>query len=384
MKVAKFTIYIVAAFLFLNSCNEDTSNENAEATMAEEPSLKSSFRENFLIGAALNATQIKGEDSQAAELIAKEFNSITPENIMKWMHIHPIRDSFGFELPDKFVALGEKHGMNIVGHTLVWHSQLADWVNDVKNAAEMEAVLDNHINTIVGRYKGRVNGWDVLNEALNEDGTLRESVYLKTMGEGYIQKAFELAAAADPAAELYYNDYNLCEPKKRAGCIEMIKKLQASGTKINGVGIQAHFGLGYPPLEEIEKSIEEYAALGLKVHLTEVDITVIPNPWDLKGFDVDQNFEGSPFMNPYPESLPDSVQVELAQRYQDIFKILLKHQDKIARVTFWGVNDGQSWKNDWPIKGRTNYPLLFDRDFKPKKAYQSVIELKKKEKTDKP
>ena len=381
MEFTKLTLLAAVATLLLFSCKQDTSHHE---TVSEESSLKNAFKDDFYVGAALSADQIEGKDPKAAALIPKQFNSITAENIMKWMHIHPGRDSFNFGLPDKFVAMGEKHGMYIVGHTLVWHSQLAPWMDEVKDAAEMEAVMTQHINTIVGRYKGRVNGWDVVNEALNEDGTLRESIFLKTMGEEYLQKALELAPAPDPKADFFYKDYNLCEPAKRKGCIEMIKKLQAAGVKIDGVGIQAHFGLGYPPLEEIEKSIEEYAALGLKVHFTELDITVIPNPWDLKGADVNQNYEGSPFMNPYPDALPDSVSLELAQRYQDIFKILLKHRDDINRVTFWGVNDGQSWKNDWPIKGRTNYPLLFDREFKPKKAYEGVMELKQHEKKVKP
>jgi endo-1,4-beta-xylanase len=380
MKTIRHLLFLTAVFLFFNNCKEESSKDGAATTATEEATLKNAFKENFYIGAALNAAQINGEDAQATALLLKEFNSITPENRMKWMHIHPGRDSFDFLIPDKYVALGESNNMFIVGHTLVWHSQLAPWVNEVKDAAEMEAVLTNHINTIVGKYKGRVNGWDVLNEALNEDGTLRESIFLKTMGEGYIKKAFDLAAAADPEAELYYNDYNLSQPKKLQGCIEMIKKLQASGTKIDGVGIQGHWSINGPSVEQIEAAILAYHELGLKVHFTEVDITVLPNPWDLKGAEVDQNFEGSPFMNPYPDALPDSVQVNLAQRYQDIFKVLLKHQDKIERVTFWGLNDGQSWLNGWPIKNRTNYPLLFDREFKPKKAYDSVMELKKKEK----
>ncbi|MCB0644597.1 MAG: endo-1,4-beta-xylanase, partial [Phaeodactylibacter sp.] len=305
--------------LLLVSCTEAGQPE-AESAAAATPSLKSAFQDDFRIGAALNAAQIKGEDPKATELLEREFNSITPENRMKWMHIHPGRDSFDFQVPDQFVALGEKNEMFVVGHTLVWHSQLAPWVSEIQDAAEMETMLEDHINTIVGRYKGRVNGWDVVNEALNEDGSLRESVFLKTLGPDYLKKAFSLAAAADPAAELYYNDYNLCEPAKREGCVALVKDLQAAGVKIDGVGIQAHFGLDYPPLEEIEKSITAFADLGLKVHFTEVDITVIPNPWDLQGADVNQNFEGSPMMNPYPESLPDSVQTVLADRYQAIFE----------------------------------------------------------------
>jgi len=368
-------LFLLAALplLLFNGCSQSTHQEN----ITDEPlSLKAAFRDNFHIGTALNKSQINEAIPEAATLIQKEFNSITAENMMKWMHIQPATDTFNFELSDKFVELGEKNDMFIIGHTLVWHSQLAPWANEIKDREEMIGHLQNHISTIVGRYKGRVNGWDVLNEALNEDGSLRNSIFLQLFGEEYIKAAFELAAEADPEAELYYNDYNLCNPAKREGAIELVKKLQASGTRIDGVGIQAHWNLNHPSLEEIEKSILDYAALGVKVMFTEMDVTVIPNPWDLQGADVDQNLEGSEFMNPYTEGLPDSVQTQLAKRYEDIFKLFLKHENKITRVTFWGVNDGQSWKNNWPIKGRTSYPLLFDREYKPKMAYHSVMDLK--------
>ncbi len=372
MKLFPLILLTSTFLLCMVCCVEETRND----LPANAPTLKNTFEADFYVGAALNREQINGNDSLALNLVKKEFNSITPENIMKWMHIHPAPDQYNFEMPDKFVELGEKNNLHMVGHTLVWHSQLAPWMNEVNDGKTLMYHLEDHIKTIVGRYKGRVQGWDVLNEALNEDGSLRQSIFYNLAGEDYIKRSFELAAEADPEAELYYNDYNLCNPPKRKGCIELVKKLQANNTKIDGIGIQAHFGLDYPSLEEIETSILEYAALGVKIMITEMDITVIPNPWDLRGADVDQNYEGSPFMNPYPLTLPDSVQTELAKRYEDIFKIFLKHKDKISRVTFWGVNDGQSWKNDWPIKGRTNYPLLFDREFKPKKAYNSILSLK--------
>ncbi|MBX2873603.1 MAG: endo-1,4-beta-xylanase [Saprospiraceae bacterium] len=350
---------------------------NSDTALANPPSLKTAYQGNFHIGAALNRPQIYEADSVAAALIRKEFNSITAENMMKWMHIHPGVDSFQFEAADKFVTLGEENDMFIVGHTLVWHSQLAPWVQEITDRDSMLQHLQNHVSKIVGRYKDSVRGWDVVNEALNEDGSLRSSLFLELIGDEYLLKAFEWAAAADPAAELYYNDYSLCNPAKREGAIALVKRLQANGVKIDGIGMQGHWGLDSPSLEEIENSILAYSALGVKVMITELDINVIPNPWDLEGADVNQNFEGSPFMDPYPAGLPDSVQIQLAQRYEDIFKLFLKHEDKIARVTFWGVNDGQSWKNDWPIKGRTNYPLLFDRAFQPKKAYHRVMGLKK-------
>lgn len=345
----------------------------------ETLTLKDSYKNDFYIGTALSADQIEEKDPKVDSLIRTEFNAITAENIMKSMYTHPQKDKYDFTLSDKFVAYGEKNKMFIHGHTLIWHSQLAPWMEKIADSTEMKAFMKDHITTIVSKYKGRINSWDVVNEALNEDGTLRPSVFLKTLGEKYLVDAFKLAAKADPKVDLYYNDYNIEEPAKRAGAIALIKKIKAEGGKIDGVGIQGHWRLHSPSIEEIEKSILEYSALGIKVAFTELDITVLPNPWDLKGADVNQNFEGSAKMNPYPKTLPDSVQTKLAERYASIFKLFLKHKDKISRVTFWGVYDGQSWLNDWPIKGRTNYPLPFDKDLKHKQAYDSILKLNKTE-----
>lgn len=342
----------------------------------ETASLKDVYKNDFYIGTALSANQIEEKDKKEDSLIRKEFNAITAENIMKSMFTHPQKDKYDFTLSDKFVAYGEKNKMFIHGHTLIWHSQLAPWMEKIADSTEMKAFMKDHITTIVSKYKGRINSWDVVNEALNEDGTLRKSVFLNTLGEKYLVDAFKLAEKADPKAELYYNDYNIEEPAKRAGAIALIKKIKAEGGKVDGVGIQGHWRLESPSIEEIEKSILEYSALGIKVAFTELDITVLPNPWDLKGADVNQNFEGSAKMNPYPKALPDSVQTKLSERYASIFKLFLKYKDKISRVTFWGVHDGQSWLNDWPIKGRINYPLLFDKDLKHKPAYESVLKLK--------
>ncbi len=288
---------------------------------------------------------------------------------MKCEIIHPGWNEYNFTLADKYVAYGQSHKMSIVGHTLIWHSQLSPFVKNIRSRDSLLLFMTNHINTVAGRYAGKVNSWDVVNEALNEDGTLRNSIFLDKMGEDYIRKAFELAAKAAPNTELYYNDFNIEQPKKRAGrnCVD--KKLKASGTRIDGIGIQAHWNMKGIPLQDIENSILEYSALGLKVSFTELDISCLPNPWDLKGAEVNQNFEGSPAMNPYPGGLPDSLQLKLAKCYEDLFKLFIKYKDKIERVTFWGVNDGQSWLNNWPIKGRTNYPLLFDRNFKGKPAF---------------
>jgi endo-1,4-beta-xylanase len=248
----------------------------------------------------------------------------------------------------------------------------------IKDSVTMADAMTNHINTIVSRYKGRINSWDVVNEALNEDGTLRKSVFLKTYGKDFLTLAYKLAAKADPKTDLYYNDYNLCTPKKRKGAVELVKNLQKNGAKIDGIGEQGHWHLNTPTLEEIEQTILDFSALGIKVAITELDISVLPNPKNVVGADINQRAEASEKMNPYPKVLPDSIQKQLADRYEAIFKIFLKHQDKISRVTFWGVNDTQTWLNDFPVRGRTNYPLLFDREYKPKKAYFSILSLKEK------
>jgi endo-1,4-beta-xylanase len=362
---------LFASLVLISSCN------SIQKTSEGATSLKNAYKKDFYIGTAINQSQINETNPLVTNLISKEFNSITAENIMKSMFMHPEQDKFDFKLTDKYVAFGEKHNMFIHGHTLIWHSQLAPWMTKMKDSVSMAKMMTNHIATIVEKYKGRIDSWDVVNEALNDDGTLRKSVFLDTYGKDYLTFAFKLTAKSDPKADLYYNDYSLCQPAKRKGAITLIKNLQKNGAKIDGVGEQAHWSLTSPSLDEIEKTILDFSALGLKVAFSELDITVLPNPWDLKGADVNQKFEASEKMNPYPKGLPDSIQKQLADRYETIFKLFLKHKDKISRVTFWGVNDGQTWLNDWPIKGRTNYPMLFDREFKPKSAYNSVIGLKK-------
>lgn len=339
--------------------------------------LKSVFANDFLIGAAINTNQLLEKDSNAIALLPSEFNSITPENIMKCEIIHPEWDKYNFELADKIVALGQKHKMFTVGHTLVWHSQLSPFVKNIKSKDSLALFLAQHIETIASRYDGKINAWDVINEALEEDGTFRKSIFLELLGEDYLVEAFRLAQKASPNSELYYNDYNIEQPKKRAGAIKIIKKIQEAGVRIDGVGIQGHWSINGLPLEDIEQSILEYSALGVQVMFTEVDITVLPNPWDLRGADVNQNFPGSPYMNPYPSGLPDSTQQKLADEYENLFKLFLKHKDKISRVTFWGISDANSWLNGWPIRDRTNYPLLFDRQYQPKPAYHRVTALGK-------
>lgn len=350
------------------SCSEKDTKEAA---------LKNYFENEFLIGAALSARQISEQTVNQNALIAREFNSYTAENVMKSMHIHPSKDEYNFDLPDQLFALADQNDAKVHGHTLIWHSQLSRFFQGVTDQDEMRTLMTDHINTIAGRYAGRVDSWDVVNEAVEGDGSLRASVFYNVLGEDYLSMAFQMTAAIDPDADLYYNDYSMTGEAKRKGVIRMVKKIQADGAKIDGIGMQGHWHLETPTLEEIETSILEYAALGLKVAITELDIDVLPNPGSVSGAEISQRAETNAAINPYTEGLPDSVSVALGKRYEDIFRLFKKHEKVISRVTLWGVNDGNSWKNNFPARGRTNYPLLFDRNNLPKEAYHRVMQVKK-------
>lgn len=348
---------------------------------AEPPSisaLKTAFADHFLMGAALNTKNFTEKDAAKSALIKKHFNSITPENALKWGPIHPELDKYNFDQADRYVEFGVKNQMFTIGHTLLWHQQTPDWVfQDAKGKPlDRDALLErmrDHIQKVVGRYKGKINGWDVVNEALNDDGSLRQTQWLKIIGPDYIEKAFVFAHAADPEAELYYNDYSLELHAKRDAAVALVKKLQAAGIHISGIGSQTHAGLDRPSVQEVEDSLIAFGQLGVKVMITELDISLLPNATQNQGADVSARATYDDALNPYPDSLPQEMQEKLAARYADLFAVYIKHADKIDRVTFWGVTDGESWLNNWPVRGRVNYPLLFDRANQPKPAFHAVI-----------
>jgi len=344
------------------------------------PSLKEVFKDDFPIGVALSLDQIYGREPAALRLVERHFNSITPENILKWEVVHPEPDRYDFEAADRYVALGERLGMQIIGHTLVWFHQTPQWVFRDGGGRPLgrQALLDRmkeHIFTVMGRYKGRIHGWDVVNEAVAEDGSLRPCKWLELIGEEYVCKAFEYAMQADPTAQLYYNDYDLEKPSKREGVIRLIKGLQSRGLRIDGMGTQGHWFLDQPGLDQIEASILDLARLAPKIMVTELDVGVLPfYPLDAPVVDL-VSFDAATqrSYNPYPDGLPPSVQDALANRYAELFGLFCRHRDKISRVTFWAVHDGQSWRNYWPIRGRAEYPMLFDRQCRPKPAFWAVV-----------
>lgn len=353
----------------------------AQTASRETGSLKDAYKDHFVVGAAINLSQIFEQDDRGTPIIANQFNSITPENVLKWALVHPQADRYDFTAGDRYVEYGLKHKMFIVGHCLVWHNQTPKWVFQDENGNPLtrDALLKrmhDHIATVVGRYKGKINSWDVVNEALNEDGSMRQTPWLKIIGEDYIEKAFEYAHEADPKAELYYNDFSLENEPKRNGAIALIKKLQAKGVPIAGVGLQNHDNLEWPTVEQEDATIGAFEKLGLKVSISELDITVLPSPNKRGTAEMTATAEAQQAQNPYTNGLPEPVQQNLGKRYADLFGVFIKHHG-IERVTFWGVTDGDSWLNDWPVRGRTNYPLLFDRNGAPKPAFNAVIDAAK-------
>jgi endo-1,4-beta-xylanase len=343
-----------------------------------QPSLKDAYQGCFLVGAALNPAQFMVQNQAEDAIIKAQFNSISPENVLKWEIVHPRLNEFNFSLSDKYVEFGEQNHMFIIGHNLVWHSQVPKWVFEDENGKPVTRKLllqrmHDHIRTVVGRYRGRINGWDVVNEALNDDGTLRQSPWLKIIGDEYIENAFRYAHEADPQAQLYYNDYSLENEAKRRGALELVRKLKAKGVPIFGVGLQDHVSLDWPTPDQIDATITEFGKLGVKVMITELDVDVLPSATHTA--DVSLNVASDPKLNPYPNGLPDAVQHTLAKRYADLFRTYAKHCGLVTRVTFWGVTDKDSWKNNWPVRGRTNYPLLFDRNNQPKPAFDAVIQI---------
>ena len=348
------------------------------APSAEDVTLKDALKDKFHIGAALNEALITGQDTAGVRVLEQQFSAIVAENCMKSMHIHPEENRYDFTLPDRFVALGEKNKMWITGHTLIWHSQLSPWfcVDEQGNNVSPEVLkqrMKAHISTIVGRYKGRIKGWDVVNEAILDNGELRRSKFYEILGEEYLPLAFRYAHEADPQAELYYNDYNEWFPAKRDAIVKLVRSLKEKGVRIDGVGMQGHVDMEYPAIEEYEKSILAFTQAGVKVMVTEFDLSILPMPDRNVGAEVSAGFEYREELNPYRNGVPAGKMQEWTNRMGDFFDLFLKHRDKVTRVTMWGITDRDSWKNDFPIHGRTDYPLLFDRDYQPKAAVSRII-----------
>ncbi len=374
---------LIVTLLFLGGCAH-TNPARGQAT------LKEAYQEAFLVGAAVNDAIVSGRDRASREIVLRQFNSITAENVMKTAPINPRPGVYDFGPADAFVAFGETNGMFIVGHTLVWHNQTPAWFfqdeNGQSNTREAQIErMRRHIETVAGRYAGRIHAWDVVNEVIDNDGSYRPTTWVNAVGSGdeLVKLAFKFASQYAPDTELYYNDFNAWRPAKRDGIVRMVKMLQAEGIRIDGVGIQGHWGLNYPKAEYIKAAIDAYAALGVKVMITELEVDVLPLTKEgqiigtVMSHGQFQLEEFKTFFDPFAAGLPDEMQRKLAARYAELFEIFHRKRDKIARVTFWGVHDGMSWKNRYPIPGRTNYPLLYDRNKQPKPAFDAVLAVPK-------
>ncbi len=364
----KHFLTLLLSVVLLSSCNEALTSQNDSS----EWSLKKTIADRFLIGTALNASQYSGEDSLGIDLICRHFNAVTPENCMKCEVIHPEKERFDFAPGDSLVDFATANDLTITGHCLIWHSQIAPWFflnpdGSQVNAEELRRRMEEHITTIMHHYKGRIRGWDVVNEAFEDDGTYRQSKFYEILGEEYIPLAFEYAHHADPDAELYYNDYGMNLPARREAVVKLIHQLKERHLRIDAVGMQGHMGMDYPDIRDFETSINAFADAGVQVMVTEWDMSVLPtltrsaNVGEMVDFNQTQDI-----FNPYPDELPDSLSRAWNNRMMEFFQLFLRHSDVISRVTTWGVSDGDSWRNYFPREGRVDYPLLFDRSHNPK------------------
>jgi len=353
------------------------------AAPGADMTLKQAYQDHFHMGASFGKPVIQEDGQATLRLIASQFNSITAGNEMKWARLQPQPQTYRTELADRFVAFGSENGMYIVGHVLFWHNQTPAWVfeDEQGRPAGREQLLSRmreRVRYVAKRYKGRVHAWDVVNEAIEGNGTLRDSKWTQIIGDDFIEQAFRIAQEELPAdMALIYNDYGMTANGRRNAVVKLVRDLKNKGIRIDGIGMQGHWSLKAPSISDIEKSIIAFADTGVAVHITELDIDVLPRHdrmWSGNA-DIKLQLQQDPRLNPYTDGLPAEIQKELAVRYADIFTLFLKHSDKIKRVTFWGPSDQYSWLNSWPIKGRTNYPLLFDREGNPKPAFHAVINL---------
>ncbi|MCG2615219.1 endo-1,4-beta-xylanase [Terrimonas sp. NA20] len=376
---------LIAAMICLITVFADGGFVHAQNTRV---ALKDAYKGVFMIGTAVNDEIVSGKNKGMQDIAVREFNAITAENVMKAALINPKPGVFEFAAADSFVAFGEKHKMFIIGHTLVWHNQVPAWFftngqgkpNTKKEQLER---LRSYIRIVAGRYAGRVHAWDVVNEVIGEDGNYRPTAWVNAFGNGdtLVKYAFLFASQYAPGTALYYNDFNTWRPAKRDGIIRLVKMLQKEGIRIDGIGMQGHWGLNYPDNKYIEDAIDAYASCGVKVMVTELDVDVLPLTKEGQVIGqgmADKQFqleEFKSFLDPYRKGLPDSVQVLLTKRYAELFSIFYRKRDKISRVSVWGIADDMSWKNDYPVPGRTNYPLLWDRQLKPKPAFDAILKI---------
>lgn len=364
----KITTIIISVLLLLPTAGMAKKNL---------PGLKDVLGKYFLVGCAMNVNQINGNDPKAVEVAKANFNSIVAENCMKPECIEPEEGKFTWDDADKFVQFGVDNNMKVIGHVLVWHDQTGKWMfknkyGELPNREEMIKRMHDYIFAVAGRYKGKIYGWDVCNECFEDDGSYRKSPWYRAIGPDFIKLAFQFAHEADPNAELYYNDYSMSKPGKMKAVVKLIKDLKESGCRIDAVGMQSHNGYNYPDLTDYENTMKALIAAGVKINIAELDVNMLPNPASFSGADINQKYASDPAMNPYAKGLTKEAEQLFNDRYLSFFKLYSKYRDHMDRVCTWGIDDGMSWLNDWPIKGRTNYGLLFDRKYQAKPVVKDI------------
>ncbi|WP_240615329.1 endo-1,4-beta-xylanase [Pedobacter paludis] len=363
------SVWICLAMLLLfGSCK---SQQTIAKYRSDNRGLKDFYKAYFPIGVAVGVRKLSGDESV---LIKKQFNSITAENAMKMGSLQPREGQFYWKDADSIVSFAVKNGIKIRGHNLCWHEQTPNWIFTGKDGKEVSKAvllqrLKDHITAVVGRYKGKIYAWDVVNEAIDDDPNqfMRNSKWYQICGDDFIVKAFEYAHAADPNAKLYYNDYNTERPEKRERIYKLLKSLKDKGVPIDGIGLQAHWSLQEPTENELRTAIERYASLGLKIQFTELDMSIYP--WEKN--------KRARKANESDQYTPELEQKQIAQ-YAMVFRVFREYKSVITNVTFWNISDRHTWLDEYPVMGRKNYPLLFDVNLQPKKAYWEVVNFKNK------
>jgi len=359
-KSPAFIISVIA--LILTNCSPGIKMQSINSTKG----LKDYYKNYFPIGVAITPNNLKTDE---ANLILQQFNSLTPENAMKMEPIHPEENRYFWRDADSIVAFAQRNNLRIRGHNLCWHNQAPQWifVDNGKPISKKVLLqrLKDHITTVVNRYKGKVYEWDVVNEAISDNPKeyLRNSQWLQICGEEYIAKAFQYAHEADPDAILFYNDYNEISAVKREKIYRLVKSLKDAGVPIGGVGLQGHWAVNEPSREQIDNTIKKFADLGLKIKITELDISVYTkehNARERGPEDANTTFT--------PEKEKQQMEV-----YKMCFEIFRKYRHVLTGVTFWNISDRNSWLDNFPVKNRKDYPLLFDKNLKPKKAFWKVV-----------
>ena len=365
------TTALILGAVLVAACPACAQKNTAKAPLAAQ-TLRGAAGSRLLVGCAVATVDL--QDPKLAALIGQQFDCITPEYDFMPEHLVDDTGHYTFGPGDAVVAFAEKRHVPVFGHMLVWNFVTRKWLFEDSEGKPLPrdkalANLKQYVGDVMGHYKGRVKAWDVVNEALSDkDGEyLKDTPARRAIGDDYVQKAFEDAHAADPGAELYYNDYNVEQPAKLEKTLRLIRSLKAAGVRLDAVGIQGHWLLNWPPTDMIDKGIEALAALGVKVMITEMDVD--PLPREGSGADMAVTAKGA---DPYPDGLPPEMQEKLARRYGDLVAAIVRHPS-VTMLGFWGTHDGRSWLNDYPVKGRTNYPLLFDRQYRPKPAFEAVV-----------